>query len=203
MPRSVFLEAPLSHATPVSVVPGRGRKWTNEADLPAECAQTGQDPRFSEADVNQGRARSHPVASGEGTPPPLGVKKRTTPGAVGPVRSRKTFEDVRRRGVRGRSGPVQVSFVRQPSWSGLEFAYAVHRSTGSAVARNRLKRRLRAIVFETATTLPTGAYLVRAGSAGAGLGFEELRVAMNEALQRASKPGTSEPTDATTQGAIR
>jgi ribonuclease P protein component len=91
----------------------------------------------------------------------------------------------------------------KPSWSGVEFAYAVGRSTGSAVARNRLKRRLRAIVFETAPTLPTGAYVVRAGSDATVLGFEELKAAMNEALEKATRRAAADQRTPSLQGATR
>src|ERR1700722_11476695 len=169
---------------------GRGRKWTNEAHLSAKCTQTGQDPRVPQADVDQGRTCGDPVASGEGTPSAVGVSTGAAPGGrtitgVRSVRSHRTFEELRYRGARGRSGPLQVSFLKKPSWSGVEVAYAVNRRVGSAVVRNRLKRRLRAIVSGRAASLPTGAYVVRAGPEGSLLGFDELKVAMNQALEQA------------------
>ena len=96
------------------------------------------------------------------------------------------FEELRRRGVRGRSGPLSISFLKQPSWSEVQVAYAVNRRMGSAVVRNRLKRRLRAIVSERAASLPAGTYVVRAGPGGPALGFDELRIAMDQALERAT-----------------
>ena len=52
--------------------------------------------------------------------------------------------------------------------------------------RNRLKRRLRAIVSEQATYLPAGAYVVTQGPGGPSLEFDELKVAMSRALERAT-----------------
>jgi ribonuclease P protein component len=115
---------------------------------------------------------------------PVPADRMTT--GVGKVRSRRSFEELRHGGARGRSGPLAVSFLKQPSWSGVQVAYAVNRRVGSAVVRNRLKRRLRAIVTERATSLPAGTYVVRAGPGGPALGFDELRVAMNQALERAT-----------------
>jgi len=171
---------------------GRGRKWTNEAHLSAKCTQAGQDPRFPEADVDQGRAGGDPVAPGEGTPSAVGVSTGAAPvgrtvAGVRPVRSRRTFEELRHRGAKGRCGPLQVSFLKQPTWSGLEVAYAVNRRVGSAVVRNRLKRRLRAIVSERASSLPAGTYVVHAGPAGPSLEFNDLKVAMNQALDKATR----------------
>jgi ribonuclease P protein component len=161
----------------------------NEADLPAKRAQTGQDPRISQADVDQGRARRDPVAPCEGTPAAFGVTTGLVPvtAGVGPIRSRRTFEELRRQGSRGRSGPLSVSFLTQPTWSEVKVAYAVNRRVGGAVVRNRLKRRLRAIVSERATSLPTGAYVVHAGPGGSMLGFDELKVAMSQALDKATR----------------
>ena len=66
-------------------------------------------------------------------------------------------------------------------------AYAITHRVGNAVARNRLRRRLRAIVSEQAPTLPVGAYVVSTGPGGPLLGFDELKVAMSQALEKATK----------------
>ncbi len=65
-------------------------------------------------------------------------------------------------------------------------AYAINRKVGNAVVRNRLRRRLRAIMAEQAASLPAGAYVVRTGPAGSSLGFDELKVAMSRALEKAT-----------------
>ena len=65
-------------------------------------------------------------------------------------------------------------------------AYAVNRKVGNAVQRNRLRRRLRAIVSDQASGLPTGAYVVRSSNSAPTLEFNELKVAMSQALERAT-----------------
>jgi ribonuclease P protein component len=70
-------------------------------------------------------------------------------------------------------------------------AYAINRKVGSAVVRNRLRRRLRAIVSERATELPVGAYVVGTNPAGPQLNFDELKVAMGRALEKATTNRTS------------
>ena len=102
------------------------------------------------------------------------------------VRSRETFADLRRSSSRGRSGPLSVSFVARPEWDRSQVAYAVSRKVGNAVQRNRLRRRLRAIVAERAADLPVGAYLVRSSDGGPALDFDELKVAMSQALDKAT-----------------
>lgn len=161
----------------------------DEADLSTQRAQARQDARFPQADVDQGRTGRHPVASGEGTPAPVGVTDKAMgqsrrPG-VGPVRSRETFADLRRSTSRGRSGPVSVSFVDRPGWDRPQAAYAVNRKVGNAVQRNLLRRRMRAILSELAEGLPTGAYVVRSSPDGPTLEFNELKVAMSQALEKA------------------
>ena len=114
---------------------------------------------------------------------PTGRPRR--PG-IGPVRSRETFADLRRSSSRGRSGPVSVSFVDRPGWDRPQVAYAVNRKVGNAVQRNLLRRRMRAIVSEEAAGLPVGAYVVRSRPDGPMLEFNELRVAMSQALEQAT-----------------
>ena len=160
--------------------------WMDETYLPAERAQTGEDPRFPEADVDQGRPGGDPVAPGEGTPSPVGVTSgRRPPAVLAPVRSRRTFEDLRRARARGRSGPLSVVFVPQSTWSRCEVAYAINRKLGNAVTRNRLRRRLRSILCGQAPSLPAGAYLIGTGPGAPLLAFDELKVAMSQALELA------------------
>jgi ribonuclease P protein component len=62
---------------------------------------------------------------------------------------------------------------------------------GNAVVRNRLRRRLRAIVSEQAPNLPVGAYMVVSGPAGPSLRYDELKVAMSQAVERATRGGAA------------
>jgi ribonuclease P protein component len=81
---------------------------------------------------------------------------------------------------------LSVSFVERPDWDRPQVAYAVSRKVGNAVQRNRLRRRLRAIVSDQASGLPTGAYVVRSGNSAPTLEFNELKVAMSQALEKAT-----------------
>ncbi len=74
-------------------------------------------------------------------------------------------------------------FVPQSAWSRCEVAYAINRKLGNAVTRNKLRRRLRSIL--SGTHLPAGAYLVRTSPEAPRLAFDELKVAMSQALDQA------------------
>jgi ribonuclease P protein component len=86
---------------------------------------------------------------------------------------------------------MTVSYLERPDWDRSEVAYAVNRKVGSAVQRNLLRRRMRAILAERAAELPIGAYLVRSDPDGTRLDFHELKVAMSQALEKATNQGTS------------
>jgi ribonuclease P protein component len=66
-------------------------------------------------------------------------------------------------------------------------AYAIGRRVGGAVVRNRLRRRLRAIVAELAPELVPGAYLVGAAPEAASLSFGELKAIVSHALKAVGK----------------
>ena len=157
----------------------------DETHVSAERTETGQDARLPQADVDEGRPGGDPVAPGEGTPSPVGVTSRKgSRTALAPIRSRHTFEDLRRSRVRGRSGPLTVAFISQNNRSQCEVAYAINRILGNAVTRNRLRRRLRSILSGHTPPLPAGAYLIRTGPEAPLLAFDELKVAMSQALEQ-------------------
>jgi ribonuclease P protein component len=76
------------------------------------------------------------------------------------IRDRATFQRLRTEGVRRRSGPITVTAVPLDDGQPPRVAFAIGRSVGHAVDRNRLRRRLRAVARDL--DLPSGAYLVSA-----------------------------------------
>ena len=62
-------------------------------------------------------------------------------------------------------------------------AYAIGRRAGGAVVRNRLRRRLRAIVQELRGELRPGAYLVGASADANSLPFDTLREYVRAAVR--------------------
>ena len=67
---------------------------------------------------------------------------------------------------------------------GVEVAYGVGKAVGNAVARNRVRRRLRVLMRECLSDgrLPEGRYLVTVAPAGADTTFHDLRRHLHRAL---------------------
>lgn len=111
------------------------------------------------------------------------------------VRERSSFADLRRRGRRARSGPIWVSWVDGNGAGGPPaVAYAIGKDVGGAVTRNRVRRRLQAVVAAVAADLGPGTYLIGSGAAAADASFSELSSALTSALRRLPSPGGLPPT---------
>ena len=98
------------------------------------------------------------------------------------VRDRASFAALRRDGVRRRVGPLTVTRLAVEAGGSPvpAVAFAVGKPVGSAVVRNRLRRRLRPLIAEAEPT--PGTYLVSAGPAACTLSDQELRALVAEAL---------------------
>jgi ribonuclease P protein component len=95
---------------------------------------------------------------------------------------RDAVERLRRDGRRAHHGAVGLTWV--PGATSLRVAYAVGRGVGSAVVRNRVRRRLRAVVADLAAELRPGDWLVGARPSAATCTSEELRHDVLEAVSR-------------------
>lgn len=78
------------------------------------------------------------------------------------VRTRAEFDLIGRRGRRVRNDLLWCSHLHDPTIRPARVAFAIGRAHGSAVERNRLRRRLRAALREQASlgTLAPGLYLM-------------------------------------------
>ena len=63
-------------------------------------------------------------------------------------------------------------------------AYAIGRAVGPAVTRNRLRRRLRALVAVREQDLPVGLLLIGASPAAAARSFADLQVDLDRLIAR-------------------
>lgn len=148
-----------------------------EAPLSAEQPEAQEEPRLPGQDADPRRPRGAEDAPPARSGPALGL--------TGRVRDRATFELLRRARAR-REGPVTLRFAAAIPGGEPRVAYAVGRVAGGAVARNRVRRRLRAAVAVCEEDLrPGGAYLFGAGRDVAATSYEALVSAVSR-LARAA-----------------
>ena len=86
------------------------------------------------------------------------------------------------------AGPLWVVFVADPSVQPPQVAFAFGRALGSAVKRNRARRRLRAILAARGETLAPGLYLVGGGASLGALPSSRLDDLVGEALAKLGSP---------------
>jgi ribonuclease P protein component len=79
-------------------------------------------------------------------------------------------------------GPVGVTYCSLPDAHVPQVAYAIGRKVGSAVVRNRLRRRLREVTRRLAPEMAPGAYLVTASREACSMRFEELTMTVSRAM---------------------
>jgi len=106
---------------------------------------------------------------------------------IGRIHERAIFARLRREGSFVRSGPLWCSVLLDPTLSRPHVAYALGRSVGSAVARNRLRRQLREVVRANATTMAPGWYLVGADAPALSMTFGQLNQAFPALAATAAK----------------
>lgn len=103
------------------------------------------------------------------------------------VRGREAFRQLLRSRRRARSGPVTVHFVpADEAGSEVQVAYAVGRNVGTAVTRNRWRRRLRVVASELSEQVQPGRYLIGLAPDVGRLTFDELRERVGDTMRRAS-----------------
>jgi ribonuclease P protein component len=98
------------------------------------------------------------------------------------VRERDAFVRLRRDGVRVRTDPLWCSFVLDPDLVPPQVAFAIGRAVGSAVSRNRLRRRLRALLANS--DVPPGLYLIGARTPVCEHTFAELERSLTSLLDK-------------------
>lgn len=89
-----------------------------------------------------------------------------------------------------RADPLWCTYVLDPSCSSPQVAFAIGRPVGTAVVRNRLRRRLRALV--QSEQLPNGWFLLGARPGAGELTFEQLTGLMSSLSSKlAARAGTA------------
>ena len=143
-----------------------------EAHLPTEQPPSGEEARVSRPDEHPGWPRHSEGAAGQGPSPAVGL--------IAALRGRGDFERLRAEGRRRAAGPVWC--VHRPDAAQVppRIAFAIGRSVGTAVVRNRLRRRLREIL--RGIPLAPGDYLVGVSPRARDMSYEELGAAMTSVV---------------------
>jgi ribonuclease P protein component len=146
-----------------------------EEDVPAEQPKAEEEARLP-------APHAHPRRPG-GPQEPAGQGPLAAVGLIWRVRDRASFRALAT-GRRIRRGPVVITVAPAPTPGPPRVAYAVGRTVGPAVVRNRVRRRLRAAVRAHADALaPDTLYLVGARPAAATTAFTELSDALSAGLR--------------------
>lgn len=154
---------------------------SREAYLPAQQPSPSPQARIPCADEHPRRSRRAEVPSRQGPRPSLRLIDR--------VREREAFVRLRRDGDRVRTDSLWCSFVLDPDLEPPQVAFAIGRAVGTAVRRNRLRRRLRAVL--AGCDVPPGLYLIGARPPACEHTFEELQGLVQSMLTKIDRRAMS------------
>lgn len=104
------------------------------------------------------------------------------------IRERDAFIRLRRDGVRVRVDPLWCSFVPDSEVVPPQVAFAIGRATGSAVQRNLVRRRLRAVLRDC--DVPPGLLLIGASARANERTFAELERCMKDLMRKTTLRST-------------
>ncbi len=158
-----------------------------EAHVPTQQPEAQENPRIPAPDAHARRSRGAPGAAWPRPQASLHLIWR--------IRDRATF-DALARVPPIRRGALWLRSARVPVGDGPpRIAYAVGRSTGNAVERNRARRRLREAVRAFASDLEPGrAYLFGGNRAVVTMAYPELAATVEHLLQAARSTDPPGPT---------
>jgi ribonuclease P protein component len=107
---------------------------------------------------------------------------------IGRISDRRTFEQLARAGRSSRTRVLWCRYLSDPAATPVRVAFAVGRSYGRATERNRLRRRLRAIVADEAVRcdVSSGWLLIGARPNAKEHTFDELRSDVRQLLMAVS-----------------
>jgi ribonuclease P protein component len=111
---------------------------------------------------------------------------------------KREFVVLQQHGQRRRSGPLWRVYAPDAGMGSASVAFALPRALGSAVVRNRIRRRLRAAlrVVDAVQPLAPGRYLWGASAVACGLEWEQLLDHVGRLCDMARESGRREPADA-------
>ena len=163
----------------------RGRpRWRRAGGSPREeNISTQQSSPFAQARIPSAHVRScrpaHcPSSAVEGPSPAQRL--------IGTIRNRSDFDHLAKFGRSRSSGPLRVRFLHDDSLEGPRISYAIGRSAGTAVVRNRIRRRIRHAIahLDRVNPLERGWYLIGARREVFSMDFGELQYHLTQSVAR-------------------
>ncbi len=115
---------------------------------------------------------------------------------VGRVRGWASFDGFRRPAGRTAKGPLRVRYqvvTEAEVGAPVKVAYAINKTFGSAVVRNRARRRLRHAVWEVVREMRPGSYLLSPEPTVVRMDFVRLVTLVRDAMMEAAGGGTVPP----------
>lgn len=160
-----------------------------EASVPTQRSPSGQAPRLPAPDVHTRRSRRLAGSSPQGSRPIVGLTRT--------IGARAAFRELHRSSDRARHGPLSAVRVAAPGEMRPGVAYSIPRQVGTAVTRNRVRRRMRAVARELAggtdPLLGAGDHLFVVRADITELTFDSLRDCMAGALRNLDRLPLSFP----------
>jgi ribonuclease P protein component len=103
---------------------------------------------------------------------------------IGRIQSRSAFVRIREEGRHVRSGPLSCTMLLDSSLLEPQVGYALGRSFGSAVRRNRLRRQMREVLRLRPTPLAPGIYVFGASPRANGLAYADVERHMESLIAK-------------------
>jgi ribonuclease P protein component len=108
---------------------------------------------------------------------------------IGRISQKDVFVRLQREGTYARIDGLWVSCLEDPTLTGPHVGYAIGRSAGNAVKRNRVRRQLRHLMTARASMLRPAWYLVGLAAGGAAAPLDSrLDAALERVHQRLTTP---------------
>jgi len=156
-------------------------RW-HEAYLPTKCSQASQEARLPRTYVDSRWARDHQESPAQGS---------TQAGClIAGISDRAVFTAIRTNGRHVRSADLRFRYLPGEPEEIPQVAYSISRKVGSAVTRNRIRRRLRALFsehFDDQAVAPICAGIVIVLPGAADQTFGELRTQVQELMKKVEK----------------
>jgi ribonuclease P protein component len=147
---------------------------TDEANFSTKQSEAIQEARVPSPDVHPRRTRHSEGSSGQGSSPAVGL--------IWSVQDRAGFARISAEAQKVRVGPIWVRWVADSELMPPRVAFSIGVAVGPAVVRNRLRRRIRAVLRES--ELPGGLYLFGATPAAAELSSADVRGIIDKMVVR-------------------